>query len=151
MITIIQTDEVCELFPWVGELGKKLKCKKKVMKLPSEYRKEVQDAISRHKSPGSVSRYDIETTDLYRVDKNNHAYFMPGLLSRVLRELKRLRLEYKVERRVDASLRPDPVWTRVGQLRGRQLEILATVAVSDGGVVKAATGYRISTPVRLVG
>lgn len=148
MIKIIQTDEACEIFPWISELGKTLQCKKKVMKLPSEYRKEVQQAIEKHRSPGSISRYSTETTDLFTVDGNNHAFFMPGLIGRVERTLKKLRLEYEVEKRLDPSLRPPPDWSLVGDLRGRQLEILATVALADGGVVKAATGYGKSHLIR---
>ena len=140
MITIRKTDALCEMSPAVSDVLSKLKCNKRVMKLPSKYREELKEAIKQGISPSKVSKYTFEKTELYTI-QNGRAYFMPGLLSRVQSMLESAGIKYTIDNHTDQSIRPMPDWSRVDPLRGRQLEVLATVAASDGGVIKAATGY----------
>lgn len=140
MISIIHTDAVCEMTPAVSDVLSKLKCNKRVMKLPSAYREELKQAMTNGLPPSRVSKYVFEKTDLYTV-RDGRAYFMPGLLPKVESMLKDSALTYTINRHVDTEIRPAPDWSNVDDLRGRQLEVLATIAVSDGGIIKAATGY----------
>lgn len=140
MISIIQTDALCEMTPAVSDVLKKLQCTKRTMKLPSVYKEELKEAILKGMSPSKVSKYEFEKTDLYTV-QNGRAYFMPGLIHKVKDMLESSGMQYTIHRNVDESIRPMPDWSKVDPLRGRQLEVLATIAASDGGIVKAATGY----------
>lgn len=140
MITIIKTDALCEMSPAVSDVLNKLKCSKRVMKLPSEYREELKEAIKNGISPSKVSKYTFEKTELYTI-QDGRAYFMPGLLPRVQSMLESAGMKYTIYNHTDQSIRPTPDWSKVDPLRGRQLEVLATIAASDGGIVKAATGY----------
>lgn len=140
MVTITQTDAVCEMIPAVSDVLSKLKCSKRIMKLPSEYKEELKDALRRGMSPSKVSKYRFETTDLFRI-QDGRAYFMPGLRPKVEEMLDKVGIKYEVHKHTNQDIRPMPDWSRVDPLRGRQLEVLATIAASDGGIIKAATGY----------
>ena len=140
MVTITHTDAICEMIPAVSDVLSKLVCTKREMKLPSEYRDELKAAILQGQSPSKVSKYSFHKTELYAL-QDGRAYFMPGLLPKVEQQLNSLGMQYTVKRVVNQGIRPDPDWANVDPLRGRQLEVLATVAASDGGVIKAATGY----------
>ena len=140
MVTITQTDAVCEMIPAVSDVLSKLKCTKRIMKLPSEYKEELKDAMRRGISPSKVSKYKFETTDLFKI-QDGRAYFMPGLLHKVEEMLDKVGIKYEVHKHTNQDIRPMPDWSKVDPLRGRQLEVLATIAASDGGIIKAATGY----------
>lgn len=142
MVTITVSDHLCSITPWISDLATVLGYKKKVYKPISDYRADVQSAIEANRNPGRVQRFTLDPQDLYSLSEDKTTgYFLPGILARVRKRLQKIGVSWQEVDARDPNLYPQPAWERLtGELRGSQLQVLATISISQGGIIKAATG-----------
>jgi len=70
---------------------------------------------------------------------DNRLICLSGLTERVCKFLSNRNLHYEIEDRRASSF-PEPDYTKLGELRGHQDEVIASIAAHDHGVIDMATG-----------
>lgn len=149
-ITVNLSYVVCTASPWDPRLDEVGQYTLKQRKLPEELKREREffkaNNYTRKPNPYKYLKQSVISVE------NNTGYFLLGTWHKLQEKLDKLGIDYTVNDQCDKVLMPDPDYEalRGYDFRPGQLDAIAAIATSKGGVICSTVGFGKSFIIKLL-
>lgn len=151
---VVLTDDFLCVHGWRPSMDSLVTYDYKFRKTPEEIKQEKEELKQQGISSKKVNRFNSKKMNLGVPSLTDASIvsFLPGLWTRIKQYLERNNIEYELDDQRDPAIRPEPDYSvfKGETLRYGQADTFAAVALTDGGIILAPTGYGKSYSIKKI-